>query len=143
MALQRIKGQEVEFRFIVAGKLVTTLTEVTSLELAMQFEILREGFLGETTDRRDDIFRGIRGRADLQLGSGAIFDLARQLLQRSTRREPGITINAKAAFNFPQAGRRIALMDNLFFGELPFNTGGRGEYVTSSLEFEAETIRFI
>ena len=143
MSLQRIKGQEVELRFILNGRIVSTITEIKSFEVALQFEILREGMLGETTERRDDIFKGVKGKAEIQLGSGAIFDLARQLLQRSTRREPGITINAKAAFNFPQSARRIALIDNLFFGELPFSVSSRSDYVTSSLEFEAENMRFI
>lgn len=145
MALQRIKGQEVEVRLIVDNQLVANLTEVKSFEMSLQTEILKEGYLGETTDRRDEVFRGITGKMDLHMTSGAMFDLLTTIANRAQRRQPNTNtkINVKVAFNFPNAPKRIAVINNLFFGEMPINTGGRTEYVSVSLSFEADEIQFI
>lgn len=143
MALQRIKGQEVEVRLIVNGQVVANLTEIKSFEMSLQTEILKEGYLGETTDRRDEVFRGVTGKMDMHMTSGEMFDLLQRIANRAQRREPGTQINVKATFNFPNARKRIALIQNLFFGEMPVSTGGRTEYVSTSLSFEADQVEFI
>ena len=62
---QRIKGQEVETLIVVDGAPRDTITDIRSFEFAFQTEIMSEGYLGETTERKDSIFKGIRGRLEL------------------------------------------------------------------------------
>lgn len=143
MAQQRIKGQEVEVRLIVNNRLKDTITDVRSFEVAMQLEILKEGYLGETTDRRDEVFRGVRGRMELHFENQDILTLAQQIVDRARRRQPGTQINVKAALAFPSGVRKIVLIENCFFGEIPISAGSRSDFLTVSLEFEAEALRFI
>ena len=58
---QRIKGQEVTVRFVQDGQVKAELNDIRSFEVGMQLEVLKEGYLGEFTDRRDDVYRGVTG----------------------------------------------------------------------------------
>jgi hypothetical protein len=117
----------------------TTITDVRSFEVAFQLELLREGYLGETTDRRDEIFRGVRGRLELHFENQDVFNLFALIVARARRREPGAVVNIKATLNFPNGDRPRVNIGNAFFGEIPIAFGGRSEYGTIGLEFEAES----
>lgn len=125
------------------NKPLETVTDVRSFELAVQTEILREGYLGETTDRRDEVMRGVRGRMELHFESGDVFDLIADVVNRAQRREPGTQINIKATLNYPSGERKRVLVQNAFFGELPIGFASRADYGTLSLDFEAEGFRVI
>ena len=55
---QRIKGQEVDILIVANGIPSTAITDVRSFSAEFQFEASSEGYLGEATNRRDDIFNG-------------------------------------------------------------------------------------
>lgn len=138
MADQRIKGQEVEVIIIVDGEAQDTITDVRSFEIAVKTELKEEGYLGEKTNRYDEIFNGIRGRMELHFENQDIFDLFTSVKDRAKRRTPGTQINLKATLNFPNGERPRVFIPNVFFGEMPMNFGGRGDYGTVGLEFSAE-----
>lgn len=134
---QRIKGQETEVLLIVDNEPKETITDVRSFEVAVQMELLREGYLGETTDRRDDIFRGTRGRMTLHIENDDIFDMFKQIIDRARRREPGTKINIKTTLNFPNGDRPRLQIEDCFFGEIPLVFGSRSDYGEVTLEFES------
>lgn len=140
---QRIKGQEVEVRLIVNNALRDQITDVRSFEVAIQLEVLSEGYLGETTNRRDDVHTGVRGRIELHFENDDILTLAQEITDRARRRTPGTTITIKATLAFPAGVRRQVLIENVFFGEIPFSAGSRTDYVSTTLDFEAERLRFL
>ena len=143
MADQRIKGQETEVIFIANGEPQDNLTAVRSFEVAAQMEILREGYLGETTDRRDDVYRGIRGRMEIHLENQSILNFWRTIIDRARRREPGIRINVKSTLFFPNGQRPLIILPDVFFGELPMTFPDRASYLTSTFDFEADDFQLI
>lgn len=143
MADPRIKGQEIEILLVSKNQPLQTITDVRSFEMAIQTEILREGYLGETTDRRDEVYRGIRGRMELHFENDDIFNLIADVVDRARRREPGTKINVKATLNFPNGQRPRVLIPDVFFGEIPIGFGSRTDYGTLSLDFEAEDFRVL
>ena len=114
---QRIKGQEVEAILIVNGVPQTNITAIKSFEFAFQLEIQSEGYLGETTDRKDSVFKGIRGSMEMHLESQAVFELIRAIVDKARRREPGTRINLKATLNFPNGDRPRVIIPDCEFGE--------------------------
>ena len=138
MADQRIKGQEVEVILVVDGKAQDTITDVRSFEIGLKTELKEEGYLGEKTNRYDEIFNGVRGRMELNFENQDVFSLFTAVLDRAKRRTPGTQINVKATLNFPNGDRPRVLIPNVFFGEIPMNFGSRGDYGTVGLEFAAE-----
>ena len=143
MAEQRIKGKEVEVRIERGGEELTSITDVRSFEMAAQLEILSEGYLGETTDRKDEIYRGYRGSMELNFENGEILDLMRTVVDRARRREAGLQVNIRATLNFPSGENKIILLMDCFFGEIPLSFGSRGDYGTVSLTFEGSDFRLL
>jgi hypothetical protein len=137
MADQRIKGQEVEVLVVLDGKVQSTITDVRSFEIAVQIELLKEGYLGETTDRRDDIFKGVSGKIELHYENKDIFDLIKALVNRARRQTPGTKVNVKATLRFPNGDRPRIILQDVYFGEVPLNFGSRADYGTVSLTFES------
>lgn len=143
MAEQRIKGQEVEVRIVRGGEELTTITDVRSFEMAAQLELLTEGYLGETSDRRDEVYRGYRGGMELHFENRDLLDLTRSIIDRARRQDPDLRINIRATLQFP-AGQRVRLqLNDCFFGEIPMSFGSRADYGAVSLSFEGTDFRVI
>lgn len=123
-------------RILVNGVQQAALTDIRSFEVAAQFDILREGYLGETVDRRDEIYRGARGRITLHFESEDIFNFTIALINRAARREPDTKINIRATLNFPNGDTPAVLLADCFFGEQPITFGSRSDYGELTLDFE-------
>ena len=120
-----------------------TITDIRSFEMNIQLAILTEGYLGETTMRRDEVFNGVTGRVELHFENESIFTLFQTIVDRARRREPGRKIYAKTSVRFPNGQNKVIMISNIFFGEIPMNFPGRAEYATVSLSFEAEDYQII
>lgn len=132
---QRAKGQEVEIVTLVNGEPRDNLTFARSIEFAFKTEQLQEGYLGETTDRYDSIFRGVRGRVEFHFNDSAPFALVNDLVNKARRREAGTRVNIKSTVNFPSGRRARVFFRDVEFGELPFNFGSRSDYGTFQIEW--------
>lgn len=140
---QRIKGQEVEVIAVVNGIPQDNTTDVRNFELSWMTEIIKEGYLGETTDRYDSVFHGIHGKLDLHFENTQVFSIIQTILDKARRRVPGVTINIKATLAFPNGDRVRVIVPNVEFGEVPMNFGGRAEFGSISLDFNASDAQVI
>lgn len=134
---QRIKGQEVEVIFILNGVAQQTITDVRNFEMSWLTEIIKEGYLNETTDRYDSVFHGIKGKMDLHFENADVFQLIQAVVDKAQRRTPGTKVNVKATLNFPNGQRVRLIVPNVEFGEFPLNFGGRAEYGSITADFNA------
>ena len=140
---QRIKGQEVELLLVSNGQPLTTIQTIRSFEFAFKTEILSEGYLGETTERQDSIFKGVRGRMEMHTDNEDILALFFAIVDKARRRVPGAIINIKATLNYPNGQRPRMLFPDVEFGELPFNFASRADYGAITLEFACQEARRI
>lgn len=140
---QRIKGQEVSVLLIIDGTQADTITDIKSFEVTFMTEILTEGYLGETTNRKDEIFNGVSGRMELNFENQDIFALFTSVIDRARRRTPGTVINVKAALNFPNGERPKIYINDVSFGPMPMNFGSRSDYGSVTLDFEAPDARIV
>jgi len=143
MSNPRIKGQEVELIFVEDNSPLPTMVDVRSFEMAAQLDILKEGYLGETTDRRDSVYRGYRGRMEIHMENRQVLDFTRRLVDKARRRTPGTRVNCKATLNYPGGDRVRIILKDLSFGEVPLAFGSRTDYGTISLDFEGEDYQLI
>lgn len=141
---QRVKGQEVRIIFTSPAGQETSLSDITSFEVEPQLEILSEGYLGETTERKDDIFKGARGRAEIHLESQDYFRFVQRVIDRSQRRAPSDgRFNVLATLSFPNGERPRVLLEDVFFGPPPMNVSSREDYVSATVEFECSNVRYL
>lgn len=139
----RVKGQEVEIILLKDGSPLDTITTIKNFEFNFELEILKEGYMGETTDRRDTIYRGVSGKFDLHMESDAVLRLAVDVVAKARARVPGMTINLKATLNFANGDRPRIIIPDIAFGQFPFSFGGRAEYVQGTVNYEAAESRVI
>ncbi len=141
---QRVKGQEVELQIVSPAGREESLGDVVSATIEFQLDILTQGLLNETADRRDDIFRGLRLEMEVQLERGDFTNFINRVKDRAQRRVPASEqFNALMTLEMPNGDRPRVSVDDLFFGSLPIAVGGRDEYVTVRIEAEASEGRFI
>lgn len=141
--MARIKGQEVELIFVEDNVPRTDIADVRSFEMEAQLDILKEGYLGETTDRRDSVYRGYSGRVELHFENRGIIDFARRLINKARRRTAGARVNMKVTLVFPEGDRVRVVLKDLSFGSIPIGFGSRSDYGTISLSFEGEDFNVI
>lgn len=143
MPSYRLRGQEVSVQVVKDGALLADITDVKSFEVEFQLEVMSEGYIGEFTDRRDDIFKGVTGKVEFHIENGAPFDLVNAIVQRAQRRVPGTQFNVQSTVRLANGQRKRLVINDLFFGAVPFNVSSRTDYVTYSLSFEAGEGKFI
>lgn len=140
---QRIKGQEVEVILVVNGVAQATTTDVKSFDFTFQTELLKEGYLGEVSDRYDTIYRGIKGKMELHFENEDIFSIIQAIIDKAQRRLPGTKINVKATLNYPNGQRLRVIVPDIEFGEIPVNFGGREAYGKIDLDWAASSVQLI
>ena len=140
---QYIKGQEVEVIAVLDGVPQTDVFLIRSFEFTFQQSISSEGYLGETTNRKDSIFNGISGMFDAHIENAKALSLYLALVDKARRRTPGTILNVKATLNFPNGDRPRVLIPNVECGDLPVKFGSRSDYGSVSIPFEASTASVI
>lgn len=136
---QRVKGLEVRVTFTSPDGVETGLGNVQSFEYEYMLEVLAEGYLGERSKRRDDIFNGVRGRLEVHISKKGAFEFQNKVKLRAQRRDLANGVfNAVGVFLLPNGERVKQIIQNIFFGAMPVNAASREEYVKLSIEFEAE-----
>lgn len=141
---QRLKGQETKLILTGPNGVEEGLADVKSFEAEIDLEILEEEFLGETSNRFDDIFNGVGGNMEVQIESRLFLDFIGRVIDRAQRRLPADTkFIATSAFALPN-GQRVRLMfEDVFFGPMPIRTPSRKQYTTMRVEWKCSTLRRI
>jgi hypothetical protein len=138
MPSQRIKGQEVSIIITRDGNLEAELVDIKSCEFTAEFEIKDEGYLGEKTNRKDEVYNGVKGSMELHIHSGDIFDFMQALKDRAQRNTPDLVFNIAGIFAFPSGEIRTVTIPDVKFGAVPISTNARGDYTSVKLEFAAD-----
>jgi len=143
MPSYRVRGQEVSVQVVQDGKIVAELNDVKSFDVEFQMDVMKEGYLGEFTDRRDDMFKGISGKIEFHIENNAPFDFINAIVQRSQSRVKGTQFNVQSTINLPNGQVKRLLVNDIFFSNVPVNVSGRSDYVTYSLPYEAAEGKFL
>lgn len=137
MAATRIRGQEVEIRIVTDGEIERSLTAIQNFELEAQLETKDEGYIGETTNRKDDIYNGVRIRMSLHLETQEWFDFQRRVIDRARRRTPATQFNVIVVLNYPNGDTPRVSIPDVSFGAQPLSVSSRGDYVSVTVEGQA------
>jgi hypothetical protein len=134
----RVKGQETALTFVTIDGVVESFDNIKSSEITFERDILSEGYLGQTTEQKDDIFKGVTGKCEFHIASADIFDLIQKINEKTKRRLPGEVFELVSTYIFPDGRRRRIALFNPAFGSIPINNGAREDFVSISLEFASD-----
>lgn len=136
--MQRIKGQEVVINIVNDGVLEDTLTSVTEFNDEDMLEVKSSGFLGETTNRYDDIYNGTKFDFTLNLATQDWFKFKQAIKDRARRVRPDLVFNVTATYFFPNGDAPTITYPDVKWGPIPKNVPSRGDYVKVKMEGSVE-----
>ena len=136
----RVRGAEVQVRLTRNGALEKTLTAVKNFQFEAMFEVKQEGYLGETNDRFDDIYKGCQGTLTFHPESQDAWTLIGFIKDRASRRAPQADHHVNISFiaNLPDGTRPRIMIGDLKFENIPMNAPARDAYVEMTLSFKAD-----
>ena len=134
MAAQRILGQNVSIVIIKDSVPLQELNCIKSFSFTFELEMKDEGYLGETTNRKDSVFKGVKFDMELHTNNKRIFEFVKDAIDTARRRTPGIRINIKASLTYPNGDLARITFPDCEFGDFPFSIGSRTDYVNVKID---------
>ena len=131
---QRIKGQEVTITIVSGGTVEDSLTEILNFNVEPLLETKEQGYLGETTNRSDDIYNGCRFDLELHLHNQDWLKFQKKIIDRARRLTPDVEFVISATLLFPNGESPVVTLPDCKFGSTPMNITSRGDYVKVKLQ---------
>lgn len=131
----RLKGQEVSIRVVDSGTLVASLDSISSFNSEMKSEIKEDGFLGETTNRFDDIHNGYGGDFEIQLRRPDWADFQLRVQARQERKNPNIVFNVVRTDLYPDGTSTVYTYIDVKWGPMTESIGSRSDFVKGKCQF--------
>jgi hypothetical protein len=131
---QTIKGQEVTILYTRAGVLEDTLTDTTDFEFEPKIELLERGYLGEKSNRHDEIFNGAKFTGTIHLHTQDWFNYSLAIVQRAKRITPDVVFNLTAVMQMPNGDIPTILLADVHFGPQPHGIRSRKDWMTIKIE---------
>lgn len=132
---QRIRGQEVNIIFTQDGDVLDTLTDIKNFTFDAELEIKKEGYLGEKTDRPDEVYNGASGSFEMHLHRSRWFVIQQAMIARAKRETPDVVFNITAVLAFPDGSTPTATFPDVNWGKQSTNISSRIDYVSVKCEF--------
>lgn len=140
----RIKGQEVSLAILLDGTLQTEIDTIKSAEIEFELELMEEGYLGETSDRVDSIFKLMRVNLEADISTDTYFDLANAIVLRAQNRAGAATrIDLAGTFAFPNGALKTIIIPDVYFDPIPINIGARNEFIGFTLSGKARGFKLV
>jgi hypothetical protein len=143
MPSNRIRGQEVSVLLVVDGAPEAALTNVQNFEITLDLEKQEEAYLGETSNRYDEMYKGLSFKMDVHNSDPGLFDFFDAVKSRAQRQTPGVQVNVKATLQYPSGDRRRVIIQDVYFEPMGLSFGGRMEYGSTSVAGSAAEYRVI
>ena len=135
----RLKGLNTTVKIIKEGASEINIKAIRDHEIEFVNEIITEGYLGQLTDDRDEIFTGIRGSMTIHLSSTDAFGLITDVKARASSEFPARTVkfHVEAQFRFPDNTIMTVRALDVFWSGFPISQSGRKEYVSMRVNYES------
>ncbi len=134
----RIKGQEVTILLSQDGELLDEFTEISNFSIEETIDIMSKGYLGEKTERKDQMYKGIKGSFEMDLATTTYFRFRDSVINKAKRITPDVEFKISAVLSFPNGETPTCTLPNVTFGSLPMDISGRADYIKIKLSFECQ-----
>lgn len=143
MASQRILGQNASVILVQDGAPLTEVSCIKSFSFTFELEMKDEGYLGETTNRKDSVFKGVKLDLEMHSTSSKTFEVIQAMIDKARRRTPGTVINIKASLVWPNGDVVRVTFPDVAFGDFPVNVGSRTDYITFKMDGACSEARIV
>ena len=143
MPSQRLLGQNVSIIIIQDSAPIQEISCIRSFSFTYEQELKDEGYLGETTNRKDSVFKGMKMDMELHTNNNKVFNLIKSAVDKARRRTPGTRINIKCTLTWPNGDVARVTFPDVEFGAFPINANSRTDCVTVKLEAACSEARTV
>lgn len=139
----RLKGQETSVTFVSANGIEDSVADVKSFDFQYDRDILSEGYLGQRTEQKDDIFKGVSGKVTFHVRSELVLDLIGRINEATKRRLPGEQFEIVSTLTFPTGNRRRIIVGDAKFGAIPITSPSRDDFTEITFDYAADDARIL
>lgn len=125
----RVKGQETTVLITTDGNLEDSLVDVVDFTVTNMLEIISKGYLGEKTERKDEIFKGVKFDITFHVHTQDVLNFTDRIKKRAMRLTPNTKFNITSVLQFPNGDTPSITINDAKFGEAPMSTRSREDYV--------------
>jgi len=131
----RLKGQDIEicFRVGTLNKFDTIINAIGSFNEQLMVEKLQDGFLGETADRFDDIYKGTSFDMEFQVHN-AEWLVFTELIQKRARRELSDLVFEVIRHDHYQGNDARVTYTDVKWGAISTGVASRSDFVKVKIE---------
>lgn len=130
---RKLKGSNTSVNVVSAlTGLRYEFTDIKDCTVTFERDIQSEGYLGQTTEQKDDDFKGVSFKFTAHSRQARILELI-HLINQITRGASVDSIQVVTTLRFPDGVRRV-IMTDCKFGNLEIGIGGKAEYVTFPID---------
>lgn len=135
----RLKGQEISIRVVQAGNVIETIDSVMNFDDSVDIEVRQDGFLGETTDRFDDVYKGHTGNFEIQVRRASWYRFVEAVIDKTTRRTPDVVFNVVRTDLYPNGDTMVKTYTDVHWGAIPTTVASKDDFVKAKLTFKCST----
>jgi hypothetical protein len=143
MPSQRLLGQQVSVVVIQDSTPIEEINCIRSFSFTYELEMKDEGYLGETTNRKDSVFKGIKMDMEVHTNNHRIFRLIQTAVDKARRRTPGVRLNIKCSLTWSNGDVARVTFPDVEFGDFPVSVGSRTDYVTVKIDAACSEARAV
>lgn len=134
---QRLRGDEVQVLVTTGGALEDTFDAISNFNLELSTELISTAYLGEKSERKDSIFKGVKFDFEMNISKAGVFTFLDRVKKKAQRVLPDLQINITGVFSFADGETVAATIPDVSLGPVPINLGSRGDYVKFKFSGEA------
>lgn len=135
---QRIKGQEATIIITSDSIVQDTLTDIHNFNVEFEGEIKSQGYLGEKTDRKDDVYHGVKFDFEMHTHTQDWLRFLVAVHDRMKRIDPTLVVNITCDLLYPNLDNPSLFIPDAKFGPTPLGVAGRTEYANVKIQGEAD-----
>jgi hypothetical protein len=129
----RIKGQETSIIVVRGNQVENTFDAIPMFNMEFESDVISVGYLGEKTERKDDIFKGVKFDFELHTSRQDWIRFLIAVHNRQKRNTPNLIINITTILEYPDGDGPQLTLPDVKFGATAMDIGSRADYVKKKL----------
>jgi hypothetical protein len=134
----RIKGQESEIVIVRGGTAEDSLTDIHAFNMEFESEVLSRGYLGEKTDRKDDVYKGVKFDFEMHSHSQDWLRFIVAIHDRQKRNTPNLIINIGTVLFYANGDEPQFYLPDCKFGPQSVTNASRTDYIGKKIGGECD-----
>ena len=143
MIAQRIKGQDTEVQVIKGGSVIQAVTAIKSWDITFELDITSQGYIGETTERKDSTFKGVSGKITLDNQDPDVIEFLDSLVKRARREVPYFEVNILSTLNYPDGTVKRIIVRDAQFASPGLSSSGMADFIETTLDWQASEYKLL